>query len=54
MIFYFFDFDVETLEFFSHINKLESLNILKGRSSEDHYTNNNGYKLLDVCKNNNL
>ena len=49
-----FDFDSETTEFFSHINKLECLNILKNRCSQDRHVNNNGNKLLNLCKNNNL
>ena len=49
-----FDFDAETAEFFSHINKLECLNILKDRRSQDSHVNNHGHRLLDLCRNNNL
>lgn len=49
-----FDFDTETVEFFSHINKLENFSIPRNRKSMDKHTNNNGFKLLDICKNNNL
>lgn len=50
----FFDFDSDTLEFFSHVYKLDTLNVIKDRSSQDKHKNNSGYKLLNMCKNNNL
>ena len=49
-----FDFDPETVEFFSHINKLEKYDVLRDRQSGDRHTNNSGYKLIDMCKNHNL
>ena len=49
-----FDFDPETVEFFSHINKLEKYDMLRDRQSCDRHTNNSGCKLIDMCKNHNL
>ena len=49
-----FDFDEETSEFFCPVNKLVSLNIPLYRKSQDRHSNNLGYKILDICKNNNL
>ena len=49
-----FDFDSETSEFFSQASKLEQYGITLNRHSQDKHTNNNGYKLTDLCKNNNL
>ncbi|MEW8548255.1 MAG: reverse transcriptase family protein [Candidatus Thiodiazotropha sp.] len=49
-----FDFDTDTVEYFTVINKLVESNILKDRISMDKHTNNNGYKLIDICKNHNL
>ena len=49
-----FDFDNETIDFFSNVNKLSCLNIPKDRVSMDTHTNNNGFRLLEMCKNNNL
>ena len=49
-----FDFDPETVEFFSHINKHEKYDVLRDRQSRDRHTNNSGYKLIDMCKNHNL
>ena len=40
--------------FFTNINKLECLNILKDRMSQDSHVSNNGHRLLDLCRNNNL
>ena len=45
-----FDFDAEVAEFFSHINKLECLNILQDRRSQDSHVNNNGHRLLDFVE----
>ena len=49
-----FDFDDETSEFFYSVSKLDSLDIPHDRKSMDKHTNNTGYKLLDICRNNNL
>ena len=49
-----FDFDNDTINFFSVANKLPDYNILQDRKSKDNQTNNNGYKLIDLCKNHNL
>ena len=49
-----FDFDPDTSEFFSQASKLEQYGITLNRHSQDKHTNNNGYKLTDLCKNNNL
>ena len=50
----YFDFDDETSEFFYSVSKLDSYNIPKDRKSMDKHTNNIGYKLIDICKNNNM
>ena len=49
-----FDFDDETSEFFYSVSTLDSLDIPHDRKSMDKHTNNTGYKLLDICKNNNM
>ena len=49
-----FDFDDDVANFFDKTEILESLNIPLERSSMDTKTNNSGYWLTDVCKNNNL
>ena len=49
-----FDFDDDVANFFDKTEILESLNIPLERSSRDTKTNNSGYWLTDVCKNNNL
>lgn len=48
------DFDEDTLSFYNQAEQLESLNINKYRVSCDEKTNNNGYKLIEICINNNL
>ena len=50
----FMDFDQSTLNFFNQANSLCSININKERVSQDSKTNTNGYKLIDICRNNNL
>ena len=50
----FMDFDQSTLNFFNQANILCSININKERISQDSKTNTNGYKLIDICRNNNL
>ena len=47
-------FDPETLEFFNKSEELCKLDINKFRVSSDRNTNNNGYKLIDICINNNI
>ena len=49
-----FYFDSETCNFFSQANSLEPYNIAITRQSHDKHTNNHGYKLIDICKNNNI
>ena len=49
-----FDFDDETTDFFYSVSKLDLFDIPHDRKSMDKHTNNTGYKLLDICKNNNL
>ena len=49
-----FHFDDDVANFFDKTEILESLNIPLERSSRDTKTNNSGYWLTDVCKNNNL
>ena len=49
-----FDFDEETLRFYNQAEQLHTLNINKNRISRDKHTNNNGYKLIEICINNNL
>ena len=44
----------ETLEFFNKSEELYKLDINKFRVSSDRNTNNNGYKLIDICINNNI
>lgn len=48
------NFDENLLNFFNQSNELPNLNINKDRVSCDKKTNNNGYKLIDICTNNNL
>ena len=48
------NFDQETLDFFNKSEELVKLNINKLRVSQDKNTSNNGYKLIDICINNNL
>ena len=47
-------FDQETLEFLNKSEELVKLNIYKLWVSQDKNINNNGYKLIDICINNNL
>lgn len=49
-----FNFDEETLLFYDCINSIQSDNCNINRKSKDPKTNNTGYKLIDICKNNNL
>ena len=49
-----FDFDDEIANFFDKTEMLENLNIPLTRSTTDTKTNNSGYWLIDLCKNNNL
>ena len=49
-----FDFDDDIANFFDKTEILKNLNIPVERSSMDVKTNNTGYWLTDVCKNNNL
>ena len=49
-----FDFDSETSDFFSKSSALEKYGIPLSRQSQDKHTNNHGYALTDLCKNNNL
>ena len=48
------DFDDETMLFFDEADMLSTIGINKQRVSLDTKTNNNGYKLIDLCRNNNL
>ena len=48
------NFDQETLSFYNQSELLEKMNINKYRNSCDNKTNNNGYRLIDICINNNL
>ena len=48
------DFDEDTLSVYNQADQLNSLNINKRRVSCDKKTNNNGYKLIEICINNNL
>ena len=50
----FFYFETETLEFFDQQSKLISYGVQVQRRSQDRKTNNNGFKLLEICKNINL
>ena len=50
----YFDFESETLEFFDQQAKLRLAGIPLQRKSKDKKTNNNGFRLLEICKNNNL
>lgn len=49
-----FEFDEDTVSFFDKTNMLEKLCIPLERVSKDVKTNNTGYWLIDICKNNNL
>ena len=49
-----FDFDSETSDFFSKSSTLEKYGIPLSRQSQDIHTNNHGYTLTYLCKNNNL
>ena len=49
-----FDFDDDIANFFDKTEILKNLNIQVERSSMDVKTNNTGYWLTDLCKNNNL
>ena len=49
-----FDFDDDIANFFDKTEILKTLNIPVERSSMDVKTNNTGYWLTDLCKNNNL
>lgn len=48
------NFDQDTLNFYNPSEELERLNVNKLRVSCDKNTNNNGYRLIDICINNNL
>ncbi|MEW8548622.1 MAG: reverse transcriptase family protein [Candidatus Thiodiazotropha sp.] len=50
----FFDFDTDTSEFFFQASKLEAYDMPVSRKSLDKHTNNIGFRLLDICRNNNL
>ena len=49
-----FDFDADVIRFYEQRSGLEKLNIQLHRKSQDKKKNNNGYKLIEACKNNNL
>ena len=49
-----FEFDQDTLRFYNQAEQLHTLNINKNRVSKDKHTNTNGYKLIEICINNNL
>ena len=49
-----FDFDSQTENFFNSVANLENFSISRDRNSKDKKTNNNGHRLLEICKNNNL
>ena len=48
------DLDQETIDFFDQEAFLQNNNIQVERVSKDKNTNNTGYKIIDICKNNNL
>ena len=49
-----FDFDDELSSFYNHKSSLEKLGIEVNRKSMDKKKNNNGFRLIDICKDNNL
>ena len=49
----FFYFDQDTLSFYNQVEQLETLGINRNWVSCDNKTNNNGYKLVEICINNN-
>lgn len=49
-----FDFDDQTKQFYDQKSALETLGIQIHRKSSDKKKNNNGFKLVELCKNNNL
>ena len=42
------------MQFYNQKASLESMGIQLGRKSKDKMINNNGYRLIEICKNNNL
>ncbi len=50
----YFDLDRDTLEFFDQKNAMLKEGIPLSRNSQDKKKNNHGYKLIEICKNNNL
>lgn len=49
-----FDFDADTRDFLDQRAAMENLGIILNRVSQDSKKNNHGYKLIDICKNNNM
>ena len=49
-----FDFDSQTEHFFNPVSELANYSVTCDRTSKDTKTNNNGFRLLEICKNNNL
>ena len=49
-----FDFDDETMLFYNQKSTLETMGIQLHRTSVDKHANNNGCRLVEICKNNNL
>ena len=50
----FFSFDADTIEHMDQKCVLEKLDFQINRSSKDPKKNNHGFKIIDLCKNNNL
>ena len=48
------DLDQQTIDYFDQESFLLTNNILVDRASQDNKINNVGYRLVDICKNNNL
>ena len=48
------NFDDDTIRFYNQSEELEHLNVNKRRVSCDKKANNNGYRLFDICINNNV
>ena len=42
------------MRFYDQKSTLESIGIQLNRKSQDNHTNNNDYRLVDICKNDNL
>lgn len=49
-----FDLDIETQQYINQKVQMETLNIPLHRNARDNKRNNHGYRLVNICKNNNI